>query len=528
MKNPGSLALLIVCLASFLLLCLNFSSEPQLGDEGVLAMDGWRICRGEVPHRDFFQLIPPMAAYLQSFCLNISGVSVFSVRILGLIYGIALLALAFLFYGKMLRDRLVLAASLSIIVPAGFDAWMFGSHHWLCDILQLAGSVLLLAAIRNSSKPLSFVAGIFFGSAAFALQDQGGYAIAGLLVAGIIFSGGKSLPFRYAAAGALSGFVLLVFPLVLSVGGVSPLWHDWVLFPLLNYKDAANPGGIREALGFFTVEWDLRSIKEAPLYTIGLALKTDILILSPLFCAASLIYLWIKKAVDRNVLALITIISLSFLFGSMHRFAPRNAQWGFVLTLPVFIVLEILSNSARRRATRCLALTAVILVLAVFLLLSVGETCLSLSGRIGKYRVSGNTGSYSSTDAALSSNLNGLIAAIEDKVPKDESFFCAGYVPLVNYIVKRPNPTRYNFMVFGGYYSKNQMMIWKESILKENIRWGVSLRENMNEHNGGSILPGFRPAFVNEMFVLWERKKAVPPVKSSLAEDVRSGAPTNE
>jgi len=62
---------------STLSLSTSFNWDPILGDEGILAMDGFRICKGEVPNRDFFQFIPPLSGYLQAMSFKISGFSVF-------------------------------------------------------------------------------------------------------------------------------------------------------------------------------------------------------------------------------------------------------------------------------------------------------------------------------------------------------------------------------------------------------------------------------------------------------------------
>lgn len=62
--------LLIIYLLSLILLFVSLDLHPQVGDEGILAMDGWRIFKGEMAQKNFFQFIPPLAKYIQPLFLN--------------------------------------------------------------------------------------------------------------------------------------------------------------------------------------------------------------------------------------------------------------------------------------------------------------------------------------------------------------------------------------------------------------------------------------------------------------------------
>ncbi|HNQ79136.1 MAG TPA: hypothetical protein PKJ37_11360 [Acidobacteriota bacterium] len=524
MRSIKGLCLLLVLLISFLLMCLNFASDPQLGDEGVLAMDGWRILRGEVPHRDFFQGFPPLAAYVQALSFRILSPSVLSVRLLGFFYGIILISAALFFFRSFISDKLVMAAALSIIVPAGFGNWMFGSHHWLCAILQLSGAILLLASLRKGSLGLSACSGMALGLAVFTLQDQGGYAVIGLLAVSAVVPGENRKLFVTASLSAIASFLALSAFLALYAGP-GQLFFDWVYFPLFFYKQLhkADAGAV---LGYFTDEWNWSYVSRAPLYAVGSALKNDFMMVSPLLALLSLAWLWVKKARPREELAVLTVFPAAFFLGALHRFSPTNLVWGFPLTLPFFALMDHFCSKAGKWKQAALASSAFLMM--VFFAISLGEAHIISSSSYPKYEIESRAGRYSTMDGRKAESVNGILDEIDRRVPEGEPMFCVGYVPLVNFLSGRPNPTRFNFFHFGVFFSPGQTISFRESLEQGKVSWGVSLRENMNERNGGSILPGFRPVFANEMFVLWEKKNAASQVRKSFSDDGRVGVPGNE
>ena len=524
MRSAKALCLLLVLLVSFLLMCLNFASEPQLGDEGVLAMDGWRILRGEVPHRDFFQGFPPLAAYVQALFFRLFSPSVLSIRLLGFIYGIFLILATVLLYRSFIADKLVMAAALSIIVPAGFGNWMFGSHHWLCALLQVSGAVLLLASLKNRSLVLPLCSGVLLGLAVFTLQDQGGYAVIGLLAVSAAVPGENRKAFIYASLSAVATFLALS-AILAFFSGPGQLFFDWVYFPLFFYKQLHTTDSAA-ILSYFTDEWNWSYIRQAPLYAVGSALKNDFMMISPLLAAVSLVWMWVRKTRPREELLVLTVFPAAFFLGSLHRFSPTNLVWGFPLTLPFFALMDHLYSRTGR--SRRAALVSASFLMIVFFAISLGEIHILSSSSYPKYEIVSEAGRYSTMDARKASSVNGILQEVERRVPEGEPMFCVGYVPLVNFLSSRPNPTRFNFFHFGVFFSPGQTISFRESLEQGKTSWGVSLRENMNEKNGGAILPGFRPVFANEMFVLWERRKASPPVKKDFSDEGRNGVATDE
>jgi hypothetical protein len=507
MRVLGRVALYLVLALSILLLFVAFDLKPELGDEGILAMDGWRISRGEVPQRDFFQLIPPLAAYVQAFCFKILAPSVFSIRILGLLYGILLLALSFLLYKKFIKSQLILALSLSIIVIDGVSSWEFGSHHWLCDILQVAGMILLLEAFKYRRIWLASLSGILLGFAVFALQDQGGYGVIALSLSCFFIPRDERRFFMIPAILAAGTFLLLSMPLALLAGPLQ-LFRDWVSFPLFYYKDSSgNRSSFSFVLEQFTQEWDWDTIKILPHYGLGHAVTSTFVLLTPVLAPLSIIFLWVKKVMPKKELAAVSIFSFTFLLTAFHRFSLSNMIWGFLAMLPVYISLDWLLTNTSRKFLKISIISLTSVLLAANLAYGIARAQISLrKGRINIARTS--AGSYRFYDRFSAGSLQELVDEIDDKVPKDEPLFCVGYIPLVNFLTYHPNPTRLNFVTFGGYYSKDQAMLWTETLEAKRIVWGISEKKIMDEKSGKRHIPNYDAVFQNDRYILWKRKNA--------------------
>ena len=504
MRVTGRIFLLLVLALSVFLLFVAFDLKPEPGDEGILTMDAWRISGGEVPHRDFFQFIPPLAAYIQALFFKLLGPSVFSVRLLGLIYGLLLLSLSYYIHGKFISEPLIMALSISFVVIFGVSSWEFGSHHWLCGILQLSALAVLLGAQGKKSLPLSLAGGALLGMAVFALQDQGGYAVAGLALVSFFSPREERRYFLIPAAAAVATFSLLSLPFALAAGPVQ-LYRDWILFPLFYYKlSHGNQVFLSGVAGKFLSVWDMTMIRQAPDFVIGYALGSSFILLMPVLAPLSLFVAWKKRLLPTREFLLVTVFVAAFLLTSFHRFALSNLLWAFFALFPLHLLLDRLMKSGNKRA-RIAAAAFSMLVIASCLAYGVSKARFCLD-RDRIFTVTGAAGTYRMLDPGSAASMRELLEVIDRNVKQDEPLFCAGYIPLVNFLSARKNPTRLNFVYFGGYYSREQVMTWSETLERKKVPWGVSARETINESNAGVLIPGYRMAFANDRYILWKRK----------------------
>lgn len=484
------------------ILVFSFYFNPVLGDEGVTAMDGLRISNGEVPQRDFFQFIPPLAGYVQALSFRIFQPSVFSVRIVGFLYGILLVFFSFLLYRQFISDSWVLAAILSIFIKYGVAPWFYGSHHWLCDILLICGAWLLVAGSRTGSGVLPAASGAILGLAAFSLQDQGGYAVIGVLLAGTL-TGERKL-FLTAGMSALCVFAIASIPFAV-LAGPSRLIEDWVLFPLVNYKE---PFGNRFTISSYWQNFSngvgLKFFWKAPFYTSSIFVAAVFLFLSPILCPLSLGWIYIRKVLSKKEFLILLVFSLSFLFAAFHRLAMTNLSWAFpAALLPVFIVIDRMAGSGNRSARIAAysvagtTIAAMLLFGALRISMLTGETARAVETPRGVYRM---------LNARDASDLQELVTAVNKNVAEGEPLFATGYIPLVNFMTGHPNPTRFNFMMPGGYYSLEQVSEWNDAVNRKKVIWGVGEKAVFTAEASAKLLPEYEIVFQNRKYMLFRRK----------------------
>lgn len=482
----------------------HFYMRPQIGDEGILAMDAFRITKGQIPHRDFFEFIPPLAAYIQAFFFKIFGTNIFSIRLLGTIYGIILLFGTYLFYKRVFRDQFFIALPLSLLSVWGVQSWHFGSHHWLVDILQIFGTLFLLDALEKNSIIKSIIAGIFFGLATFTLQDQGGYIAIFLLFFSIITRKDERKLFFYSLLSHILTFAILTTPFV-YLANIKTLFRDWVWFPIFNYKETkGNKFDFNMILKDFLEHWDFDYISANPFFRIPKAFLTSLTYFSPILMVFSLFYLFNKKFLEKKKRLLVLMVSITFLLGAMHRLALTNIRWGFLLELPFFLMLEDITLSKKGFISKISKFFSIFLFVAILMF-----TFFEISAHFHKdffTKVGGKAGYYYVSPKREGEILKDFIEKIEKYVENDEPLFCFGYIPLINFITLRDNPTRFNCMFPTGYYSKSQIYSFLESLERKKIKWGYGERKYFKEGQIQKYLPSYYVFYENENFCLVKRK----------------------
>ena len=500
MKIAGKILLIGVFFISIGLLFANFYFRPEIGDEGIIAMDGWRIYKGEIPHRDFFQFIPPLAGYVQSAVFKFFSPSIFAVRFLGFVYGTLLLLLTFLFYRKYIKSDMVTALALSFIVPFGVGSWLFGSHHWLVAILQICGGIVFSHSLEHKSRFWAVISGIFFGNAIFTMQDQGGYLVIGLIICTFFVSKKERRYFCIAVSSSIITFFILALPLVFSASLKEVLWQ-WVYFPFLHYKGAlGNQFSIINFLKQISSAWSVEAIKVSPLYALSSSISSTFQCLTPLLSIGSLLFLWIKGYMDRTNLSFISVISVSALLGAFHRLAMTNLAWAFLSLLPFYILVDKMLVKKRKKI-KILAYSFVMFFLLSNLIFSFSRSihCIKVDDTIV---VNSSAGKYRFFDPYKARILSEFVKAIEKEVPSGEPMFCVGYIPLINFMTRHPNPTKFNFILPGGYNSKEQIATFLSTIESKKVKWGIVDKSVVKSERISNLLPGFKIFFENDDYIL--------------------------
>jgi hypothetical protein len=147
------------------------------GDEGLLAYGAVRVMHGEVPHRDFVSLQPPLSFYTVAAIFKLCGTSLASLRAFGLSI---FLLLPLLIYGI---GRNFTGPILSFAAAA--PACMFGiaSYNfvplavWQGIAASLAAVLFFLPAVFSRRQWLAFPAGLLTAASLFLRHDQAVYTM---------------------------------------------------------------------------------------------------------------------------------------------------------------------------------------------------------------------------------------------------------------------------------------------------------------------------------------------------------------
>ena len=502
---------LLALLMAILMLSTHIRLRVMLGDEGVACVNAWRLAMGQVPGRDFFEIIPPFSFYVLSLMFRVMGPTIVASRILAFAYGCLIPSLLLLLGRRLFDSPLARALPAALMIPFGVCSWPIPSHHWLADLLQIAALLAWLKALDARPALWSALAGVLSALSVMTLQDQGLYWIAAVSLLALPAAPREAR--RPLAIGWLSGIgaVLAVTALVLlpSASLVS-LFQDWFLLPLTHYgrsqgRFADNAGGWLDVLQ------NLRggALAQSPVLT-SMALLTYALVFAlPITAALSAALLW-RERLRRPVLAVLAAGCLAFLGGALHRWAIMNLIWAAAVpSLLVAALADLWLKSASAWKRRCaIALTCP--ALCLFLLFGALRSYQVTRGPL--FQVESPAGNLTTTSVAEARSLQGFLDAIESQVPPRAPAFIHGFVPLVGFLSGHPDPTRFTVLLTAtGYNSRDQGLEWMRELDSANIQWGFGPRWTPVAGDPADmyLAEKFEPAWENGSFVLWRRRQSL-------------------
>ena len=221
---------------------------PSLGaaDESYLFYHGRRVLEGQVPYRDFTDLVTPASFYLVAAVFALFGTSMQVARLLsGAIDGG--IAVALFAACRLLGAGRGLAVAAPVAQVVLFQpAWPYASPHWLSTLLALGLLLGLLRPLVRGTAPSAALLGIQSGALVLVAQQRGAILAVGIpalvLLDGLVTRALGAAPpirhgvawfLRYVAAGAL--VVIPGLGLVIAAAGFAPVWEALVMYPLRNY-----------------------------------------------------------------------------------------------------------------------------------------------------------------------------------------------------------------------------------------------------------------------------------------------------
>jgi len=446
-----------LCLAVILpYMLLLWNSSFQVGDEGVALMGGWRISQGQVPHGDFFAIVPPFSFLMTAGVFHLFGVSILSGRLLVIVYGLLLVIGVDRLLFRYTNDTWVRIMTSAFLIPFGVFYWPLPSHHWLVIILQLF-SLICLDKAYSSQTPWTWgiLSGVLASLGCFSMQDQGGYLVLGLIIAFFPWIKERGLRnrlfFGWSGGGVLASlaFAVYLFPRV----SIQQLWYQLVVFPLTRYGEVSgNRGGLFFGWRDILPTWE--AFRSHFIYHLCLIPLNILLFLLPPIAIVVLALAYRKKWRPCARVGLLTAGTIAAIGGCAHRWSIVNLAWAAPL-LMVLLALGLsqarLSGQIQIRRTS----TILVILLTVLSLLLAGSHLVAQSPKNSSI-IQSRGGTIRSTDHQKAKTVQEVISAVEAHTPEDAPLVVTSFVPLVSFMTQRPNPTRFDFLVHPEYHTDRQ------------------------------------------------------------------------
>lgn len=432
--DAGSIALLLV-------LCLTVAwprwrAQIEWGDEGFLAYSAVRVLHGEVPHRDFVSLQPPLSFYLPAMALELFGPSLRTLRALGVALNILLSLLVYAAARQLLRPALALAAAIPIVFLSiacyGFVPYAM----WQGITVTMAAAAVYLAAVRTGRRAAAGVAGVLTAVALFLRHDQALYFA--LAVAVFAFALRQTVErrnstrlFIYWLSGlAIVG--LLLTSLAWVWGALPEMFQQLVVFPLTTYAKTSS-------LAFP----HLQSATSVPA-----AGELVLFFLPPVIVAASVVWLLLKWWRRRFDFTAATGCFLTAWAGLFYcQVLIRSDLNHLLITLPPLFLLiaydwkTLLDLIAKRAWPRRL--------LSVFAALAVAWFVWTVAAAIlpdpskATELLDLDSGGLKLENGRW---LTDFVRGVQAYVPPERSILSLPYEPMLYFICQRHNPTRWNYI----------------------------------------------------------------------------------
>ncbi|MCY2959940.1 MAG: hypothetical protein NTY35_07215 [Planctomycetota bacterium] len=230
-------------------LVLQLRSPIGVYDEGLLLTNSWLVAEGGMPHRDFYTNYPPGIYLAIAGIWKVFGVSVHSVRLLGLALHALLAILAGKLGGRMLgRGFSWSTASIVLVWGAGLG---LTPRAWLAAMVAGLLFAWLMWKAIDEPRPVRFVlAGLALGLVGSLRHDLFGY----LVLSGFVFFG-----LRVVVTRTLRVRALVVPGLLVALGAALVLVPVWI--PVLRAA-----GGERVVLDLFVEQSRVLAGRELGLF----------------------------------------------------------------------------------------------------------------------------------------------------------------------------------------------------------------------------------------------------------------------
>ena len=205
------------------------------GDEGSLINGAVRVTEGQVPFRDFFEVMGPGTFYWIALFFKLFGTNWMATRISLMLTFVVTTSLLY-FLTRRLRTGFDAAPAL-FYLAISFPPWPRVSHHAVGNLFALLSFAILVSWLHKRQPAMFFLCGVMAGLTTCIMQPKG--LLLFLSFMAIVWSScRKEAGYGSAIAGLIAGYFTV---------GLSVLWLFWsaralpdflyanAIWPLSNY-----------------------------------------------------------------------------------------------------------------------------------------------------------------------------------------------------------------------------------------------------------------------------------------------------
>jgi hypothetical protein len=390
-----------------------------LNDEGIYLDGGLRVLQGQVPYNDFFSLTGPGTFALVAASLRVFGTTLMAGRI-PVVFDLAILTACLFWLVAKLSSQITaaLAAFTFLAFATLGETALTVNHRWDSSAWAMLAVTLIVAA-DGKSKWTSGAAGMAIGVAAWctppvalAVIALGACLAAYRATRGLItaYAGGVAAALAVGLAwisskGAFSGMLDSLLWSASNYAGANRVWYGSVTggyANLLHGSSAAGAAMTIALLAFLTLPATL-----------------------PFFSA---IWLWKRPSIT---IALLMAFGFAMILSAYPRWDLNHLTW---ISAPFYAL-----------AAMMIAHTSLRKIAAIVVLIAAGSCLMvSVQQRLSETsRVTG-IGSIHGKPEDIET-----LAMIQARVQPSDTLFVFPYRPLLYFVTRAHNPTRFSFLQPG-------------------------------------------------------------------------------
>ncbi len=466
----------LIVTACIVLYCYPFLRVLTLRpDEGWCITDAVRVYHGQLPFRDFFEIVGPITFYWVALFFKLFGVTWMATRACVLLDGAATALLVY-FLARRLNPRCGITALLFWMAVA-FPTWPAVNHHFIANLLALAAFALQIWWLDFPRFGVPFFCGMIVGVLSFTVFQKG--VLLGLAFVVILLLQ-RGRPRRMAAVvQLLAGIatVVIVVTVFFAVrGGLPDLIYANFTWPLKHYGAInAVPYGFGFARYVGSTYAALVFAHPIVAFTAAfiVAIPLAVIVLLPLIVVALGFYL--RPSSFNATMLPYWVVGFALWISEAHR--PDTAH--LVLGSPVLIVLwayfmHAMGAKALNHARR--AVVGSLAILAGVNLMMCVTAAVPISTSVGSVKAFAR---------------NAVIEFTNSHVKPGETIFVYPFSPIYYFLSGTSNPTRYSYLIYG-FQTRAQMLEVVNSLERDKtkyILWDTAFETVMVP----AAIPPYRP-----------------------------------